>query len=166
MVNHMKQTLSNIRARKLIWALALAVPLGACNALFGEEVARLPVNVVSTDGNQVVKEASLQLQKAEEVAMWSDMDLAYEGQQPLRFQVVVTKDGAPFKQLEINPTVKNLTVGEVRTKMNGKITWRFTGKNAELKVPANGTYLFKARLVAATSNPTLKITKAELVLKK
>jgi hypothetical protein len=152
--------------RPLIWALALAAPLGACNALLGEEVARLPINAVSTAENQVVKEASLLLRKDEEVGIWSDMDLAYEGEQPLRFQVVVTKDGAPFKQLEIDPTVKNLTVGEVKTNINGQIDWRFTAKNAELKVPANGTYVFKARLVASSANPTLKLTKAELVLKK
>ena len=162
----MKQLFRNTRISPLIWALALVVPLGACNALLGEEVARLPVNVVSSSENQVVKEATLQLVKDEEVAIWSDMDLAYEGEQPLRFQVVVTRDGAPFKQLEFDPTVKNLTVGEVKTDINGQIDWRFTAKNAELKVPANGTYVFKARLVASTSNPTLKLKKAELMLKK
>jgi len=162
----MKRTLLNTPARRLLWALALAAPLGACGSMFGKEVARLPINEVSTDGNEVVKEASLQLQKGEEVAVWSDMNLSYEGEQPLRFQIAVTKDGAPFKQLEIDPTEKNLTVGEVKTDMNGKIAWRFTGKNAELKVPDNGTYVFKARLISATPNPTLKVAKAELVLKK
>ena len=152
-------------ASKLALLLALAAPLGACDALFGKEVARLPINVVSTAEREVTKEATLQLKKDEKIALWSEMDLAYEGEAPVRFQVVVSKDGAPFKQLEIDPTEKNVSVGEVKTVVNAKVNWRFSGKNAELIAPAAGTYTFKARLVAAP-NPSLKVAKAELVLKK
>ena len=152
-------------AGRFALALALAAPLGSCEALLGTEVARLPVNAVSTTGHDVVKEASLQLNKDEKIALWSDMDLAYEGESPVRFQVVVTRNGAPFKQLEIDPTEKNLTVGEIKTQVNNKVSWSFSGKNAELTAPENGLYTFKARLVAAPS-PALKVAKAELVLKK
>ncbi|UOQ70755.1 hypothetical protein [Hymenobacter cellulosilyticus] len=146
-------------------ALLLAVPLSACGSLFGKEIARLPVNTISTPGQEVVKEAALQLQKGDEVALWSDMDLAYEGEAPVRFQVQVLQNGQPYQQLELDPTEKNVTVGEVKTSVNGKTNWSFSGKNGSLTIPATGTYTFKARLVAAP-NPTLKITKAELVLKK
>jgi hypothetical protein len=161
----MNQSLPDISAKNMVWQLALVALMSGCNGLFGKEVARLPINVVSTDGHDVVKEATLQLKKDDEVAVWSDMDLAYEGASPVRFQVVVTKDGEPFKQLEIDPTEKNVTVGEVKSTVNDHVNWRFTGKNAVLTIPVNGAYLFKARLIAAP-NPTLKITKAELVLKK
>ncbi|UOQ51516.1 hypothetical protein [Hymenobacter cellulosivorans] len=156
---------SSSSINKLLAALLLAVPLSSCGSLFGKEVARLPINAISTPEQEVVKEAALPLQKGEELALWSDMDMAYEGEAPVRFQVQVLKNGTAFQQLELDPTDKNVTVGEVKTAVNGKTTWSFTGKNGSLTIPETGTYTFKARLVAA-ANPTLKITKAELVLKK
>jgi hypothetical protein len=153
------------RINKLLATLPLVVALGACGSLFGKELARLSINTVSTPGQEVVKEAALALQKGEEVALWSDMDMAYEGEAPVRFQVQVLQNGKPYRQLELDPTEKNVTVGEVKTSVNGKTTWSFTGKNGSLQIPETGTYTFRARLVAA-ANPTLKITKAELVLKK
>ncbi|OUJ74527.1 hypothetical protein [Hymenobacter crusticola] len=149
----------------LFWALALALPLQGCNALFGKEVSRLPVNVVSTAGHEVVREATLKLQKDDEVSLWSEMDMAYDGEAPLRFQLLILKNGAAFQELEINPTDKHITVGELKTSINGRINWSFSGKNGEITVPENANYTFKARLVAA-NNPTLQIKKAELVLKK
>ena len=161
----MKQTLTTIGMKRLYWGLALLPLLASCDALMGKEVARLPINAVSTAGHEVVKEATVQLQKDDKIALWSDMDLAYDGDSPVRFQVQVTKDGAPFKELQLDPTEKNVTIGEVKTDLNGSVNWRFSGKNAELVVPEAGSYTFKAMLVAA-ANPTLRVNKAELVLNK
>ena len=161
----MQQSLSTLGIKNLIWALVLGVPLQGCEALFGKEVSRLSVNAVSTAGHDVIKEASLKLQKDDAIAVWSEMDMAYEGDAPLRFQVLILKNGAAFKQLEINPTEKNITVGELKTSIDGRINWRFSGKNGEVTVPEDATYTFKARLIAA-NNPTLQVNKAELVLKK
>jgi hypothetical protein len=161
----MKQTHTTIGMKRLHWGLALLPLLSGCDALMGKEVARLPINAVSTAGHEAVKEATLQLQKDEKIALWSDMDLAYDGDAPVRFQVQVMKDGALFKELQLDPTEKNLTIGEVKTDINVSVKWSFSGKNAELVVPAAGSYTFKAMLVAA-ANPTLRVSKAELVLKK
>jgi hypothetical protein len=161
----MKPSLLSTGKKNILWVLPLAALLGGCDALLGKEVARLPINEVSTAGHEVTKEAAVPLKKGDEIALWSDMELAYEGDAPLRFQVQVLRDGAPYQQLELNPTEKNVTVNEFKTSVNDKVSWRFSGKNAELKIPENGIYTFKARLVAA-ANPTLKVTKAELVLKK
>ena len=152
-------------AYRWLCLLALAAPLGACDALTGKEVARLPINIVSTAGHEVTRAATLQLQKNDKIALWSDMDLAYSGEAPVRFQVAVTKDGAAFRQLKIDPTDKNITIGEVKTDINGKVSWSFSGKNMELQIPETGSYTFNARLVAAP-NPTLQVAQAELVLKK
>lgn len=160
----MKQVFATIGMRH-VWGLALLPLLTGCDAMMGKEVARLPINEVSTSGHEVVKEATVQLQKDDKIALWSDMDLAYEGDAPVRFQVRVTKDGAPFKELQLDPTEKNVTIGEVKTNLNGSVKWSFSGKNAELVVPEAGSYTFKAVLVAAP-NPTLRVAKAELVLKK
>lgn len=162
----MKQLVNAIGMKHVGWGLAVLPLLASCDALMGKEVARLPINEVSTSGHEVVKEATLQLKKDDKIALWSDMDLGYEGgDSPVRFQVQVTKDGAPFKELQLDPTEKNVTIGEVKTDVNGSVSWRFSGKNAELVIPDAGSYTFRARLVAA-ANPTLRVTKAELVLKK
>ncbi|QJX48527.1 hypothetical protein HMJ29_17030 [Hymenobacter taeanensis] len=150
---------------KLSTTLLLVPPLSSCDAVFGKEIARLPINAISTQGHEVVREVSVQLKKDENIAVWSDMDMAYEGEAPVQFQVEMLKDGKAFNQLAIDPTDKNITIGEVKTSINGKTNWRFSGKNAAFTVPENATYLFRARLVAA-DNPSLKIEKAELVLKK
>ncbi|WP_139922166.1 hypothetical protein [Hymenobacter sp. DG01] len=161
----MRKTYPLSSLHKLLAVLVLAAPLSACDSLFGKEVARLPINTISTPGQEVVKDATLQLQQGEELALWSDIDMAYDGEAPVRFQVQVFQNGAPYQQLELDPTEKNVTVGEVKTTVNGKTNWSFTGKNATLTAPKMGTYMFKARLVAAP-NPTLVVKKAELVLKK
>jgi hypothetical protein len=160
-----KSYLFTLGPKSLIWALSLTLPLQGCNALFGKEVSRLPINIVSTKGHEVVKEATLRLQKDEEVSVWSEMDMAYDGDAPLRFQVLILKNGAAFQELEINPVDKHITVGELKTSINGRTNWSFSGKNGEVTAPESATYTFKARLVAA-NNPTLQIKKAELVLKK
>ncbi|MET4104939.1 hypothetical protein [Hymenobacter sp. UYP22] len=158
--------LSTIRtSRPLLATLLLTAPLGACDALLGKEIARLPVNQISTPQQEVAKETTVKLQKEDKVAIWSEMDMEYQGEAPLRFQVVVLKNGRPFNQLEFDPTQKNVSMNEVKTDLNGNISWSFSGKNTELTVPENADYTFKARLIAAP-NPSLKLRKAELVLKK
>ncbi|WBA42884.1 hypothetical protein [Hymenobacter canadensis] len=161
----MKQPLPLLKSVKLVTILLLAMSLSACDTLFGKEIARLPINALSTPGNEAFREVSLPLKKDDAIAIWSDMDLSYQGEAPVRFQVLILKNGAAFQQAELDPTDKNVSVGEVKTTINGKTKWSFSGKNSEVTIPENATYTFKARLVAA-DNPTLKITKAELVLKK
>jgi hypothetical protein len=156
----MKKLISN-------WTITLLLSVFAgCNALTGEEVARLSINQVSTDNdNLIVKETTLELKKDEEIAIWSNMAMEYEGDVMLRFRIDVLKDGENLHGLEIDPTDKNLTIGEVKTAIMDKTNWRFLGKNGKWKVEEDGRYTFKAILVSS-ENPTLKIDKAEIVLKK
>jgi hypothetical protein len=155
--------------RKLLPIFALSVSLillTDCDALTGEEIARLSINQVSTDENSlIIKETSLNLKKGEEIAIWSEMDIEYEGDVALRFRMEVSKDGENFGDLEIDPTDKNITIGEVKTSLMGKTDWRFSGKNSKIKIEEDGNYTFKGILVAS-ENSTLKVTKAEIVLKK
>ncbi|MDC1162592.1 hypothetical protein OAT18_04040 [Tenacibaculum sp.] len=146
--------------------LASLTLLTGCDALTGKEVARLSINQVSTDDNNlIIKETSLDLKNGEEIAIWSDMDIKYEGDVDLRFKIEVLKNGENFGGLEIDPTEKNITIGEVKTSLMGKTDWSFFGKNSEIKIEEDANYTFKAILVSSEST-TLKITKAEIVLKK
>lgn len=132
----------------------------------GEEIARLPINAVSIDNEHlIVRDTTLELKKGDEIAIWSDMDFEHKGNVGLQFKIEILKNGEAFGGLEIDPTDKNVTTGEVKTVLMGETDWSFSGKNAEIKIEEDGSYTFKSILVAS-DNSTLKINKAEIVLKK
>ncbi|WP_397362309.1 hypothetical protein [Olleya sp. R77988] len=157
-------TLGNNRFKKLIAVLILPLFLIGCG-LTGEEIARLDINKLSTNNNFIVKEAILDLKKGDKIAFWSDMDMEYAGKVDLRFRLKIFKKGTEMSQIDIDPTKKNITIGEVKTTLMGKTNWSFTGKNHQLKIEEDGTYGFKAVLISS-KHPSLKINKAELVIKK
>ncbi|MEL6626477.1 MAG: hypothetical protein AAFQ83_20445 [Bacteroidota bacterium] len=138
----------------------------ACDALNAEEVARLPINAVSLDPeNPVMKEASLELKQGEKLYFWSEMDFEYEGEVQLLFRVELLREGESMGVIEIDPTVKDITIGQIKTTIMDKTSWSFSGKNNHMTVEESGSYTFKGVLVAS-DNPTLVIDKAEIVLKK
>lgn len=136
-----------------------------CDLVSGEEIARFPVNRVSSAEDTAASEQSLQLKKGEEIAFWSEMEVEYQGEVELRFRVDIRKDGTDFDQLEVNPFEKNITIGEVKKEINGDVYWSFDGKNGEIEIPEDGEYTFVAWLEASDVS-SLKVGKAELVLRK
>lgn len=154
------------KALLLVTTVVMSILFAGCSALTGEEVGRLPINQVSTDDDHLImKEVSLDLKKDDKVAIWSDMDLEYEGDVILRFKIEILNNGESIGGIEIDPTEKNITMGEVRTTLMGKTDWSFSGKNTEIKIEDDGNYTFKGILVAS-ENPTLIVNKAEVVFKK
>lgn len=151
--------------KKLIIALVLPLLFISCSALTGEEIARLKINKISTKGKIYDDTKDVELKQGDEIMFWSDLDLAYEGDVKLRFRVKIFKNGEKFKELEIDPFKKNITLGETKTVLMGKTNWSFTGKNMELKIEDDGTYTIGAILIAG-NNPSITIEKAELIIKK
>ena len=152
----------NVPVRML---LLLLLGIVGCDFVSGEEIARFPINTISSVENPVVVERSLDLKKGEEIAFWSEMDMEYKGTVDLRFRVDVVKDGAEYDQLEINPLEKNITIGEVKTEIMGDTDWSFEGKNGEIEIQEDGAYVFKAWF-EASDNPSLNLKQAELILRK
>ncbi|RTQ45993.1 hypothetical protein EJV47_22810 [Hymenobacter gummosus] len=148
-------------------ALLLFAPflLSACDALMGKEVARLPVNALSAPGRDVVRATTVQLQQGDKVALWSEMDVGYQGEAQLEFQVQLLQNGQPVQRLAFDPREKDISLKEVKTSVNGDVNWSFTGRNASFVVPATGAYTLKARLVAIP-HATVQLRKAELVLRR
>ena len=156
----MKKILSLL---SLVLTIALFV---GCSALTGEEIGRLPINQVTiNDENLILKEISLPLKKNEKIGIWSDLDVQYEGDVAFRFIIEILLNGENMSTLEIDPTEKNITLGEVKTSIMGKTKWQFLGKNHEFTIEKDGDYTFKGLLIAS-ENPTLKVTTAEVVIKK
>lgn len=143
----------------------LPLLLIGCSSLTGEEIARLQINKISTNGNITAKEAILDLNAGDDIVFWSDMDVAYEGKVEFRFKLKIFKDEDKISELEIDPTQKNITLGEMKSSIMDKTKWSFTGKNSELKIKEDGTYRISAVFIAS-NNPSLKINKAELAIKK
>jgi hypothetical protein len=150
--------------RPLLYLPLFLLLLPACEAITGKELARLPIDTLSTPDHLVMREATLNLKKGDVLALWSHMDLAYDREAALRMRVRVVKDDADLQLLELDPMEKNVTIGETKTEINSHTEWRFTGKNGEYTVPEDGAYTFKA-ILTAEENPSLVIRKAELVLK-
>lgn len=150
---------------RLATLLAATLLLPACDALMGQEVGRLPINTISAPGKDAPREVTVELKKGEEVAVWSEMDLSYQGQQQLQFQLAVLRDGQPVEQLSFDPREKNLSIKEVKTNVNGAVSWSFAGRNRTLRIPATGRYTFRGRLLAQPAHGP-NIRKAELVLRK
>lgn len=150
--------------KSIIFSFAVCY-LAACSALTGEEVGRLPINKISSAEGLITKETSIDLKQGDEIVFWSDMDMSYEGDAALRFRLTIQKEGASPDNLEIDPTVKDMTLGEVKTTLGNKTNWSFSGRNFIFNVQEDGRYNFKAILVAS-ENSSLIINKAELVIKK
>lgn len=151
--------------RQLLVCCASLLFLSGCDFITGKEVARLRMDGVSTGGTQRMQEATVDLQAQEQVALWSDMDLSYDGEVALRFLVEVLRDSVPVSQLEVDPMDMNITVGERRTVAGDHTEWSYSAKHDIVKADAPGRYTFRAVLVADDTTGLL-VRKAELVLRK
>ena len=151
--------------KKVIFFSFMACCLAGCSALTGEEVGRLAINKVSSEEGLITKETTIDLKQGDEIVFWSDMDMSFEGDVGLRFRLTIQKEGGSPDNLEIDPTVKDMTLGEVKTTLGNKTNWSFSGRNFIFNVLEDGRYNFKAILVAS-ENKSLIINKAELVIKK
>lgn len=146
------------------WLVLLFVV--GCSALTGEEIARLPINQVSTSNDNLkIEEALLQLKTGEEIVFWSEMDMEFEGDVSLLFRIEILKNGESYGGVEIDPTDKNMTIGELKTSFMGKTDWSFTGRNKRLTIEEDGDYTFKGILLASDAS-SLILNKAEIVIKR
>jgi hypothetical protein len=141
-----------------------AVVLVACDALFGKEVARLPMEQLSNE-EVFIKEVTLDLKKGETIALWADNDIEYENDLALVYIVEIFRDGKSMGGLELNALETNPKMMEVRTTVNEKTSWSYSGKMESIEITDDGQYTIKA-ILKSSDNPTLRIKKADLVIKK
>ena len=146
--------------------LLLIIPflLQSCEAMFGKEIGIIKVNELSTKNDLRIHEITLNLKKGDEIFIWSDMNIEYKGDVKLMFQFMINKDEVYKGGLEFDPTEGNITVGESKSDIMGKTKWSFSKKNKTIIIDEGGTYTFQA-LLKSSENTTLKIHKAEIILK-
>ena len=149
---------------KKIILLLFPLLIYSCEAMLGKEVARIPVNKISSKNDIQPAQVSLELKKGDELFIWSEMDFEYEGDVKLVFQFMIFKDDSYKGGMEFDPTEKNISIKEVKTSIMGKTKWKFSGKNKNLAIEEDGNYTFKAVLITS-ENESLILNKAEIVLK-
>ena len=152
--------------KKLIVLIILTITLIGCDSITGEEIGRLSINEVSTgNDNKILNEFTVSLKKGDEIGLWSEMDMKYTGEVTLTFKLTMFKNSKRIATIDIDPTDKYITIGEIQKSINGKTDWSFLGKNTSLTIDDDATYTFKGILIA-TNNPTLQINQAEVVFKR
>jgi len=144
--------------------LLISLCLG-CKGLIGEEIGRLKINKVSTDDKLTSKEISLDLKKGQELVIWSDMDVEYDGEVSFELKLEISRNGEHFGQLTLDPTKKNVTLGETKIAIMDNTKWSFLGRNKKIDIKEDGQYTFKGILIAS-ENESLTVHKAELIFKR
>ncbi|CAN5489073.1 hypothetical protein BH10BAC1_BH10BAC1_13380 [soil metagenome] len=139
--------------------------LTACDALKSKEVARIPINQISNANAPDWKSTTIDLDKDDKLFFWTDMNIEYEGDLQLEYQVQIIKDTDTIGYVHLRPFEKNVTIGEVKTTFFNKTTWSFSGSIDFLKIKETGKYTFRSALFASKTDGVL-LKKADLVLKK
>lgn len=149
---------------KRIVYLILPFLIVSCNYLTSEEIGRLSFKSSSSVKTDKFKELQIDLKKGDVIYFWSNMDVEYRDDVDLRFKVEIHKNSSKYTVLEIDPTDKNITIGEAKSTFGNRTTWSFTGKNEEVEIHEDARYTFKASLLTS-ANSSLIINKADLVLR-
>ena len=154
------------KINSLLSLFAIILVMMGCDALTGKEVARLSIDQLTVDQSDLkTQSTTIDLEAGDRLNLWAHMDLEYEGELALEFQLLVIKEGDTLNMLPLNPFEVDITMNEVKTSFNNKTDWRFAGRMNYLDIEDSGTYEFQTLLLANVgANPT--INKADLVFKK
>ncbi|WP_109850965.1 hypothetical protein [Aquimarina sp. AU58] len=150
--------------KKLLLGLSITLALIGCDALTGEEIGRISFKQTS-DVEQIIRETTLDLKKGEKISFWTEIDIEYENELALIYTVELLIDSKEQGGFKMNALETNPTMMEIKKSLGNKTTWRYTGKMNHWTIKEDGNYTFKA-VLHSSENHTLKINKAELVLKK
>ena len=149
--------------KKIIPLLTLLFLSFSCDALTGTEIGRLKINSISTEENIIEKSITLDLLKDEKINLWSEMNMNYEGEAQMQFNVGIFLGDELYEAIAFDPREKNASIKESHTDIMGKVKWKFTGRNGSYTILEDGKYTIKAYFVASKN---VNIEKAELVIKK
>lgn len=142
------------------------VLLSGCSALIGEEVGRLSVEKPAVDDNQLNEvSTTIDLTKGESVAIWTDMDLEYEGNVRYVFRSSLITPSQDTLFTEIDPEDRSITIGEMSTTWMGETSTSYEGKAFDYTAEEDGTHTITAYFVVSDAE-RIAVNKADLVLRK
>ncbi len=105
--------------------------------------------------------------KAGDVALWTDLDIAYEGDAALAYQVELVQDGATVARAVCDPLgPMNVKMSWVETNMGSSHSRRGRGKMAcSATLAKAGPTTVKTTLAFAQKPASVTLKKADLVVK-
>ena len=152
--------------KKTFYLLLLVVSIITNGCGFtADEIGRVSIDQLSTEGNIQSKSITLDLKNGDKLSYWADMNIEFEGELALEFQVRLTFNEKQLGARSFNPFDRDITMGEVKSTLLNKTTWRFSGRMKHFTIPEDGKYTFEVILLS-NGNETFKMNKADLVFKK
>ena len=125
-----------------------------------EEIGRLDLT------HKNLGELSFELEKHQEVKIWTNMDIEYQEKPLFVYDFEFYKGKEFLLKGGTDPLVTTNNKNETLITKNGITHWKFYGKLDGNFIPkADGNYTFKVAFIKNNS-PDLKINKAELVFVK
>jgi hypothetical protein len=127
----------------------------------GTEVGRVPFTAEGAG------EAQATLKAESEVRFWTDLDIEYQGDAALSYQIELLQDGAVVAAATCDPLGKiDVKVKWIETSLNDSHSRSGSGRMAcSAKVPKTGPTTVKARLSFGSPPAKLSLRRADLVLK-
>jgi len=139
---------------------ALAIVALASLAGCGTEVGRVPLSGVGTASVTVPL-------KAGDVVFWTDIDIAYEGDAALRYDVELSQGGTVVAKATCDPLgLIHVKSSWIETNVGASHTRRGNGKmTCSATLPKESPTLVSVTLAFGKSPGTVTLRKADLVLK-
>ena len=145
--------------------LCVTITIFGCDAFNAEEVARIDGNQLSTPEDLQWKTTEIDLLAGDKIHFWAEMDMYYEGDLALRFQVDIIQNGDSLGMFELDPMDKDVTMREFRTEIDDEVEWRYSGRMGTMDIEEDGHYVFRAILISSP-NESLQLNKSNFVIKK
>lgn len=146
-----------MRARSILpllgtCALALAWLTGC-----GSEIGR-----TACKGANQPFEGTITVPEGKPVAVWSEIDISYEGSKNLSYRIELFKDGESVYEGTCDPRDTNVTMNSVEKNVGSKRSLRQQGKMKCPEITDAGEYEVKAELVA---DEGISVSSCDLIFK-
>ncbi len=152
--------------RKIIYlSIIITLPLLSGCGFTAKEIGRISIDDLSTKENIQPKSIELNLNDGDNLSYWTEMNIEFEGELALEFQVQLSLDGKTLGIKSFDPFDRDITMGEFKSTVLNKTKWKFSGRMKEFNISQNGNYKFEVILIS-NGNESLKLNKAEFVFKK
>ncbi|MCI5058690.1 MAG: hypothetical protein MRY83_21440, partial [Flavobacteriales bacterium] len=112
------------------------------------------------------KNTSINLKKGDEVSVWTDLDISYEGDLRMDYIVLILNGNDTVYSVQALPFDVNVKMKSVETSLGNKHNMSYEGKMATFPpLPDDGEYVFSS-VLRSSVNETIELRKADLVIRK
>lgn len=146
--------------RTLLVSSLLLFFLVGCGALQNKEVGRIAIN----EANDELQEIELELRKSRPVELWADLQLEFDDEIQLYYNIEVWQGENQVSGQRINGLELEPMMTMEKNQKDAHHSWNLIGKIGEVELIQNGTYTVKAS-INTSDNATLQLKKVHLVLK-